>query len=77
MGVNTRDSQQMLQLADAARAGDPTAIKGLKDQLDTIYSVGSLYKVYGDGQTPSTVQTLKFRRSRQVLLKAHQNTKSL
>lgn len=61
MGVNTRDSQQMLQLADAARAGDPTAIKGLKDQLDTIYSVGSLYKVYGDGQTPSTVQTLKFR----------------
>ena len=61
MGVNTRDSQQMLQLADAARAGDFTAIKGLKDQLDTIYSVGSLYKVYGDGQTPSTVQTLKFR----------------
>ena len=61
MGVNTRDSQQMLQLADAARAGDPTAIKGLKDQLDTIYSVGNLYKVYGDGQTPSTVQTLKFR----------------
>ena len=61
MGVNTRDSQQMLQLADAARAGDPTAIKGLKDQLDTIYSVGSLYNVYGDGQTPSTVQTLKFR----------------
>jgi len=61
MGVNTRDSQQMLQLADAARAGDPTAIKGLKDQLDTIYSVGNLYKVYGDGQTPSTIQTLKFR----------------
>jgi len=61
MGVNTRDSQEMLQLADAARTGDPTAIKGLKDQLDTIYSVGSLYKVYGDGQTPSTVQTLKFR----------------
>lgn len=61
MGVNTRDSQQMLQLADAARAGDPTAIKGLKDQLDTIYSVGSLYNVYGSGSTPSTVQTLKFR----------------
>lgn len=61
MGVNTRDSQQMLQLADAARSGDTTAIKGLKDQLDTIYSVGNLYKVYGDGQTPSTVQTLKFR----------------
>ena len=61
MGVNTRDSQQMLQLADAARAGDPTAIKDLKDQLDTIYSVGSLYNVYGDSQTPSTVQALKFR----------------
>ena len=61
MGVNTRDSQQMLQLADAARAGDPTAIKNLKDQLDTIYSVGSLYNVYGDSQTPSTVQALKFR----------------
>ena len=61
MGVNTRDSQQMLQLADAARSGDPTAIKNLKDQLDTIYSVGSLYNVYGDSQTPSTVQALKFR----------------
>jgi hypothetical protein len=45
MGVNTRDSQQMLQLADAASAGDFTAIKGLKDQLDTIYSVGSLYNL--------------------------------
>jgi hypothetical protein len=43
MGVNTRDSQQMLQLADAARAGDTSAIQQLKNQLDTSYSVGQLY----------------------------------
>jgi hypothetical protein len=45
MGVNTRDSQQMLQLADAARAGDTSAIQQLKNQLDTVYSVGQLYGV--------------------------------
>jgi len=45
MGVNTRDSQQMLQLADAARAGDTSAIQQLKNQLDTSYSVGQLYGV--------------------------------
>ena len=61
MGVNTRDSQQMLQLADAARAGDPTAIKGLKDQLDTIYSVGSLYNVYGSGSTPASFRALELQ----------------
>ena len=61
MGVNTRDSQQMLQLADAARAGDPTAIKGLKDQLDTIYSVGSLYNVYGSGSTPASFRALQLQ----------------
>jgi hypothetical protein len=61
MGVNTRDSQQMLQLADAARAGDFTAIKGLKDQLDTIYSVGSLYNVYGSGSTPASFRALELQ----------------
>jgi len=61
MGVNTRDSQQMLQLADAARAGDPTAIKGLKDQLDTIYSVGSLYNVYGSGSNPASFRALELQ----------------
>jgi hypothetical protein len=45
MGVNTRDSQQMLQLADAARAGDTSAIQQLKNQLDMSYSVGQLYGV--------------------------------
>jgi vacuolar-type H+-ATPase subunit E/Vma4 len=45
MGVNTRDSQQMLQLADAARAGDTSAIQQLKNQLDISYSVGQLYGV--------------------------------
>ena len=61
MGVNTRDSQQMLQLADAARSGDPTAIKGLKDQLDTIYSVGSLYNVYGSGSNPASFRALELQ----------------
>ena len=61
MGVNTRDSQQMLQLADAARAGDFTAIKGLKDQLDTIYSVGSLYNVYGSGSNPASFRALELQ----------------
>jgi hypothetical protein len=61
MGVNTRDSQQMLQLADAARAGDTSAIKGLKDQLDTIYSVGSLYNVYGSGSTPASFRALELQ----------------
>jgi hypothetical protein len=45
MGVNTRDSQEMLQLADAARAGDTSAMQQLKNQLDTSYSVGQLYGV--------------------------------
>ena len=45
MGVNTRDSQEMLQLADAARAGDTSAMQRLKNQLDTSYSVGQLYGV--------------------------------
>jgi len=61
MGVNTRDSQEMLQLADAARSGDPTAIKGLKDQLDTIYSVGSLYNVYGSGSNPASFRALELQ----------------
>ena len=61
MGVNTRDSQQMLQLADAARSGDPAAIKGLKDQLDTIYSVGSLYNVYGSGSNPASFRALELQ----------------
>lgn len=52
MGVNTRDSQEMLQLADAARAGDTSAIQRLRKQLDTSYSVGQLYGVIPKPKAP-------------------------
>jgi hypothetical protein len=56
MGVNTRDSQQMLQLADAARAGDTSAIQQLKNQLDMSYSVGQLYGVIPKAEVKPNVK---------------------
>lgn len=61
MGVNTRDSQRLLQLADAAQSGDPQAIRGLKNQLDTIYSVGSLYNLNGGGDAPASFRGLQLQ----------------
>jgi vacuolar-type H+-ATPase subunit E/Vma4 len=59
MGVNTRDSQQMLQLADAARAGDTSAIQQLKNQLDMSYSVGQLYGVIPKAEVKPNVKVGK------------------
>ena len=59
MGVNTRDSQQMLQLADAARAGDTAAIQQLKNQLDMSYSVGQLYGVIPKAEVKPNVKVGK------------------
>ena len=59
MGVNTRDSQQMLQLADAARAGDTSAIQQLKNQLDISYSVGQLYGVIPKAEVKPNVKVGK------------------
>jgi vacuolar-type H+-ATPase subunit E/Vma4 len=59
MGVNTRDSQQMLQLADAATAGDTSAIQQLKNQLDMSYSVGQLYGVIPKAEVKPNVKVGK------------------
>jgi len=59
MGVNTRDSQEMLQLADAARAGDTSAIQRLKNQLDTSYSVGQLYGVIPKAEVKPNIKVGK------------------
>ena len=59
MGVNTRDSQEMLQLADAARAGDTSAIQQLKNQLDMSYSVGQLYGVIPKAEVKPNVKVGK------------------
>lgn len=59
MGVNTRDSQQMLQLADAARSGDTSAIQQLKNQLDMSYSVGQLYGVIPKAEVKPNVKVGK------------------
>ena len=59
MGVNTRDSQEMLQLADAAIAGDTSAIQRLKNQLDTSYSVGQLYGVIPKAEVKPNIKVGK------------------